>query len=57
MISENCIMWKKLALSKWIVIIVLIAVYFIINWTKNGIKEAYTIITGTKTTENIKNEK
>lgn len=57
MISENCIMWKKLALSKWIVIIVLIAVYFIINWAKNGIKEAYTIITGTKTTENIKNEK
>ena len=36
----------------------LIALYFVIKWAvKNGIKEAYSAITGKKTVEDIQNEK
>ena len=39
-------------------IVALVALYFIVKWAvKNGIKEAYTDITGKKTDEDIKNEK
>ena len=39
-------------------IVILIALYFVIKWAvKNGIKEAYSAITGKKTDEDIKNEK
>ena len=37
---------------------ILIALYFVIKWAvKNGIKEAYSAITGKKTVEDIQNEK
>ena len=37
---------------------ILIALYFVIKWAvKNGIKEAYSAITGKKTDEDIQNEK
>ena len=36
----------------------MIALYFVIKWAvKNGIKEAYSAITGKKTVEDIQNEK
>ena len=39
-------------------IVALIALYFVIKWAvKNGIKEAYTDITGKKSLEDIENEK
>ena len=38
--------------------IILIALYFVIKWAvKNGIKEAYSAITGKKTDEDVRNEK
>ena len=39
-------------------IVALIALYFIVKWTvKNGIKEAYTDITGKKPVKDIQDEK
>lgn len=52
------IMWNELGLSGGTAIIILIALYFVIKWAvKNGIKEAYSVITGKKTEENVRNEK
>ena len=46
------IMWNELGLSGGTAIIILIALYFVIKWAvKNGIKEAYSAITGKKTDE------
>ena len=43
------IMWNELGLSGGTAIIILIALYFVIKWAvKNGIKEAYSAITGKK---------
>ena len=45
-------------LSGGTAIIILIALYFVIKWAvKNGIKEAYSAITGKKTEEDVRNEK
>ena len=47
------IMWNELG-----IIVILIALYFVIKWAvKNGIKEAYSAITGKKTDEDVRNEK
>lgn len=52
------IMWNELGLSGGTAIIILIALYFVIKWAvKNGIKEAYSAITGKKTEEDVRNEK
>ena len=52
------IMWNELGLSGAPQIIILIALYFVIKWAvKNGIKEAYSAITGKKTEEDVRNEK
>ena len=51
-------MWNELGISGGTAIIILIALYFVIKWAvKNGIKEAYSAITGKKTDEDIQNEK
>jgi len=45
-------MWNKLGLSGGTAIII------VIKWVvKNGIKEAYSAITGKKTEEDVRNEK
>ena len=45
-------MWNKLGLSGGTAIII------VIKWAvKNGIKEAYSAITGKKTEEDVRNEK
>ena len=50
-------MWNELGLSGGTAIIILIALYFVIKWAvKNGIKEAYSAITGKKTEEDVRNE-
>ncbi len=50
--------WNELGISGGTAIIILIALYFVIKWAvKNGIKEAYSAITGKKTDEDIQNEK
>ena len=56
--------WKKWLKNYWhfvtggTAIVILIALYFVIKWAvKNGIKEAYSAITGKKTVEDIQNEK
>ena len=54
------IMWNELGISGGTAIVILIALYFVIKWAvKNGIKEAYSAITGKKTDEDedIQNEK
>ena len=54
------IMWNKLGISGGTAIAILIALYFVIKWAvKNGIKEAYSAITGKKkkTDEDVRNEK
>ena len=52
------IMWNEWGLSGGTAIIILLALYFVIKWAvKNGIKEAYSAITGKKTEEDVKNEK
>ena len=52
------IIWNELGLSGGPEIIILIALYFVIKWAvKNGIKEAYSAITGKKTEEDVRNEK
>ena len=51
-------MWNELGLSGGTAIIILIALYFVIKWAvKNGIKEAYSAITGKKTEGDVRNEK
>lgn len=51
-------MWNELGISGGTAIVILIALYFVIKWAvKNGMKEAYSAITGKKTDEDIKNEK
>ena len=51
-------MWNELGISAGAAIIILIALYFVIKWAvKNGIKEAYSAITGKNTAEDIQNEK
>ena len=51
-------MWNELGISGGTAIIILIALYFVIKCAiKNGIKEAYSAITGKKTDEDIQNEK
>ena len=51
-------MWIELGISGGTAIVILIALYFVIKWAvKNGIKEAYSAITGEKPDEDIKNEK
>ena len=53
-------MWNELGISGGSAIVILIALYFVIKWAvKNGIKEAYSAITGKKTDEDedIQNEK
>ena len=48
------IMWNELGLSGGTAIIILIALYFVIKWAvKNGIKEAYSAITGKKRDKQI----
>ena len=55
---EDWIMWNELGISGGTAIVILIALYFVIKWAvKNGIKEAYSAITGKKTDEDIQNEK
>ena len=52
------IMWNELGISGGTAIVILIALYFVIIWAvKNGIKEAYSTITGKKTDEDVRNEK
>ena len=52
------IMWNELGISGGTAIIILIALYFVIKKKKkNGIKEAYSAITGKKTEEDVRNEK
>ena len=51
-LSLSCLLYTSTA------IVILIALYFVIKWAvKNGIKEAYSAITGKKTVEDIQNEK
>ena len=51
-------MWNELGISNHDAIVILIALYFVIKWAvKNGIKEAYSAITGKKTDEDVRNEK
>lgn len=51
-------MWNELGISGGTAIVILIALYFVIKWAvKNGMKEAYSAITGKKTDEDVKNEK
>ena len=51
-------MWNELGISGGTAIVILIALYFVIIWAvKNGIKEAYSTITGKKTDEDVRNEK
>ena len=53
-------MWNELGISGGTAIVIFIALYFVIKWAvKNGIKEAYSAITGKKTDEDedIQNEK
>ena len=52
------IMWNELGISGGTAIVILIALYFVIKCAvKNGIKEAYSAITGKKTYEDVRNEK
>ena len=52
------IMWNELGISGGTAIVILIALYFVIKWAvKNGIKEAYSAITGKKTDKDVRNEK
>ena len=56
--EELMIMWNELGISGGTAIVILIALYFVIKWAvKNGIKEAYSAITGKKTDEDVRNEK
>ena len=51
-------MLEELGISFSTALIILFALYFIIKWAvKNGIKEAYTDITGKETAEEIETDK
>ena len=50
-------MWDELGISAGTTVLILIALYFVIKWAvKNGIKEAYSAITGKKADDDIQNE-
>ena len=50
-------MWDELGISAGTAVLILIALYFVIKWAvKNGIKEAYSAITGKKADDDIQNE-
>ena len=50
-------MFEELGISFGPALIVLLALYFIVQWAvRNGIKEAYRDITGKVTTEDIEEE-
>lgn len=50
-------MWDELGISSGTAVLILIALYFVIKWAvKNGIKEAYSAITGKKADDDIQNE-
>lgn len=50
-------MWDELGISSGTAVLILIALYFVIKWAvKNGIKEAYSAITGKKADDDIRNE-
>ena len=50
-------MWDELGISAGTAVLILIALYFVIKWAvKNGIKEAYSAITGKKANDDIQNE-
>ena len=50
-------MFEELGISFGTALIVLLALYFIVKWAvRNGIKEAYSDITGKVTTEDIEEE-
>ena len=50
-------MFEELGISFGTALIVLLALHFIIKWVvKNGIKEAFSDITGEVTTEDIETE-
>ena len=50
-------MWNELGISAGTAVLILIALYFVIKWAvKNGIKEAYSAITGKKADDDIRNE-
>ena len=50
-------MWDELDISAGTAVLILIALYFVIKWAvKNGIKEAYSAITGKKADDDIQNE-
>ena len=50
-------MWNELGISAGTAVLILIALYFVIKWAvKNGIKEAYSAITGKKADDDIQNE-
>ena len=50
-------MWDELGISAGTAALILIALYFVIKWAvKNGIKEAYSTITGKKADDDIQNE-
>ena len=49
--------WADLGISSGTGILVLVAIYFVIKWAvKNGIKEAYSDITGKKTEDEIEED-
>ena len=49
--------WADLGISSGTGILVLVAIYFVIKWAvKNGIKEAYSDITGKKTADEIEED-
>lgn len=50
-------MWDELGISVGTAVLILIPLYFVIKWAvKNGIKEAYSAITGKKADDDIQNE-
>ena len=50
-------MWDELGISAGTAVLILIALYFVIKWAvRNGIKEAYSAITGKKADDDIQNE-
>ena len=50
-------MCDELGISAGTAALILIALYFVIKWAvKNGIKEAYSAITGKKNDDDIQNE-
>ena len=50
-------MWDELGISAGTAALILIALYFVIKWAvKNGIKEAYSAITGKNNDDDTQNE-